>query len=436
MPDRTLDHIRLTWEHRYRYAYNASWKSTCDLSWPAAYGVPHTSELSFVFGTPVYPWGPPYAPCAFTAREQIFADQVGRWWTNFAASGNPNVRTAGAGAGGTAAGVVEWPPYDSTTQTELLLNISGNGGDGSVVSSYRSGMCKLFERVWNRTHPQLLEEHTPQVTDVRLKADDKELGGPNSSSGSRCCPNDPTGCPGDLCCSLNGVLQPSSSGGGRHSAPTCVCEKPWFGRRCEQMRFKPLPALPQGYGMKPRLSSWGGNALYNVKDGLFHGYFAAMSNNCTLNTWQTNSQIEHAVASRVTGPYTKVDVAVPTSTLTHSKRPKIYFDPQTGEMTHLFNGVSGLASCFGGPGASQNLGDRDGEAVARQDKTPAMVFPPAPPGFQRLLQHCMSEQPCKAGCNCASHAFIKDFRQCKPFPTGCFAAVRGITMTMTHFNLT
>ena len=61
------------------------------------------------------------------------------------------------------------------------------------------------------------------------------------------CPHDPTGCPGDLCCSLNGALLPSGA---------CQCEPPWRGPRCELLGFRPT-ALPQGYGMQPQFSSWG-----------------------------------------------------------------------------------------------------------------------------------------------------------------------------------
>jgi hypothetical protein len=35
---------------RYKYVYNATWRKPCDLTYPAEYGVCHTSELSFVFG--------------------------------------------------------------------------------------------------------------------------------------------------------------------------------------------------------------------------------------------------------------------------------------------------------------------------------------------------------------------------------------------------
>lgn len=53
--------------------------------------------------------------------------------------------------------------------------------------------------------------------------------------------------------------------------------------------------------------------------------------------------------------------------------------------------------------------------------TPA--FPPAPSGYQRFTGHCMSEQLCPPGrtCDCASPAWIIEFKLCKPFPSACFA---------------
>ena len=58
-----------------------------------------------------------------------------------------------------------------------------------------------------------------------------------------------------------------------------------------------------------------------------------------------------------------------------------------------------------------------------QPRAPPPVFPAPPPGFQRFLGHCMSEQLCPpgAGCNCASPPWIIEFELCKPFPSACFS---------------
>ena len=61
-------------------------------------------------------------------------------------------------------------------------------------------------------------------------------------------------CAGDLDCSLNG----------RCVQGLCVCEKPWAGDTCGVMRFKDVN-FPQGYGMSPNLTAWGGGAIFDGK---------------------------------------------------------------------------------------------------------------------------------------------------------------------------
>lgn len=101
-------------------------------------------------------------------------------------------------------------------------------------------------------------------------------------------------------CSLNGALV-----GGR-----CVCDKPWTGPQCATMMFQPV-TFPQGYGMSPNLTTWGGNALRDAS-GKYHMYVSAMTNGCPLSTWTHNSRIDHAESDSIVGPYKFVDVAVPT----------------------------------------------------------------------------------------------------------------------------
>jgi hypothetical protein len=443
------------------------------------------------------------------------------------------------------------------------------------------------------------------------------------NAGSACaagCPHDPAGCPGDLCCSLNGELLPTGH---------CKCDAPWHGPRCELLGFKPA-TVPEGYGLQPQVSSWGGNALFDGEQ--WHLFVAAMTNNCSLSSWQTNSRIVHAVARTVAGPYTKKSVAVntwahnpvvvklpdgagyalmhigtgsgspnggancssssssasggggggggsggggggsgggegstvhlsdslsgpwspllnstlgpcnnpspwvhrngtiylvcsggatgngmwraehisgpwrlvtaslsagggvygvyedpylfmdrndywhllfhvyetgepgmtcgnstvsahlfsldgyewhttpvqpygtqillgdgTTMTVSTRERPKIHFDDNR-RATHLFNGVSALPSCWtiDAPAANPNAEVRPAPQAADLLAPPAApppVFPPAAPGWQRFLDHCMSEQRCTSGCNCASHAFIRNFSQCgkqQPYPLNCY----------------
>ena len=60
-------------------------------------------------------------------------------------------------------------------------------------------------------------------------------------------------CTSDLDCSLNGVC----TGG------SCACDKPWSGAACESMNFK-ATTFPQGYGMSPNVTTWGGGSIYDA----------------------------------------------------------------------------------------------------------------------------------------------------------------------------
>ena len=55
----------------------------CDLSWGPAYGVPHTAELPFFWGQPIYSFGQPDVLCELTARPAQ---------TPFEPGGNPGTK--------------------------------------------------------------------------------------------------------------------------------------------------------------------------------------------------------------------------------------------------------------------------------------------------------------------------------------------------------
>ena len=112
-------------------------------------------------------------------------------------------------------------------------------------------------------------------------------------------------------CSLNGELVGGS----------CVCDKPWTGPDCSSLSFQPV-TFPQGYGMSPNVTSWGGNAIFD--DSMYHIFVSVMTNGCPLQKWTTNSRIEHGIASQITGPYEFKDVAV--NTWSHNAAPVVLKD--------------------------------------------------------------------------------------------------------------
>jgi hypothetical protein len=103
----------------------------------------------------------------------------------------------------------------------------------------------------------------------------------------------------ELCCSLSGAY----SGGG------CACRAPWSGPNCSSLDILPAQPFPQGFGVAPNHTTWGGNIVRGA-DGLYHLFVAEMVNNCSLAAWETNSRCVHATSPKPDGPFEFSDVAV------------------------------------------------------------------------------------------------------------------------------
>ena len=149
--------------------------------------------------------------------------------------------------------------------------------------------------------------------------------------------DDEGACTSDLDCSLNGVC----------TAGSCSCDRPWTGASCGVLGFKPV-AMPQGYGMVPnRSATWGGNIL-RENDDRFHLYVSAMTNDCALGDWSSNSRIEHGVADRPEGPFEFVGVAIPTQA--HNSAPLRLHDGSFA-IVHIGSGagkIDGGRNCTNG----------------------------------------------------------------------------------------
>lgn len=114
-------------------------------------------------------------------------------------------------------------------------------------------------------------------------------------------------------------------------------------------------------------------------------------------------------------------------TVATRERPKFFFDHATGQPTHLINGVSALSNCWdtklGHSGQNSDLETVEPYVNGRSEHvlTQTPSFPEPPTGWQRFLGHCMSEKHCTNGCNCASHAYIRNFSKCQgSYPASCF----------------
>ena len=129
---------------------------------------------------------------------------------------------------------------------------------------------------------------------------------------------------------------PCSLNGDKDEQGICLCDNPWTGNDCEMLKVLPV-SFPQGYGMLPNKTTWGGDVIF--QDGRYHLYATAMTGGCSLRSWTSHSRIEHAVSDTITGPFRFQDVAVPT----FSHNPKlIQLRDETGKLKlaliHIGNG--------------------------------------------------------------------------------------------------
>jgi hypothetical protein len=124
-------------------------------------------------------------------------------------------------------------------------------------------------------------------------------------------------CSSDEHCSLNGIC----------TAGKCLCTASWTGHNCQHLALQPVPKIA-GYGWNPNITSWGGSIYHNASDptGLYHLYVTEETDGKGLNSWISNSQIIHAVATAPSGPYRRKGVvSTPPTT-----NPQILYDPTTG----------------------------------------------------------------------------------------------------------
>lgn len=126
-------------------------------------------------------------------------------------------------------------------------------------------------------------------------------------------------CTTDLDCSLNGKCEET----GR-----CTCYKPWTDNvrgdaiePCSVLVVKRHPdSYVPAYGGGPvrkstayfeqSLTSWGGNVLFDKRDGLYHLFVSAMGEGKGLKEWGSVSEIHHATASNPMDAFIKKDVAL------------------------------------------------------------------------------------------------------------------------------
>lgn len=136
-------------------------------------------------------------------------------------------------------------------------------------------------------------------------------------------------------CQLNGVFV-----GG-----ACKCDIGWTGPSCGKLDLDPNPVVAYGYGSPndPTTSSWGGGPpVYDPVKKNYHLFVTEIADHCGMGTWARMSQAVHGVSSTPEGPYTRLEVAIPTQT--HNT----YYAYSAPDKTHLIYSIFGgesPASC-------------------------------------------------------------------------------------------
>ena len=134
-------------------------------------------------------------------------------------------------------------------------------------------------------------------------------------------------CASDASCQLNG----------RCVRGECQCDAQWLGTNCSQLNTGYSRAAYTG--MTEGQTTWGGHPIWDAKSQLWHGYYAEMTEHCTLSAWTTNSIIVHATAKSVEGPYEFKDIVQPA----WSHNPLVTQDPATGEILIAHIGCGKIA---------------------------------------------------------------------------------------------
>jgi hypothetical protein len=120
-------------------------------------------------------------------------------------------------------------------------------------------------------------------------------------------------CATDSDCSLNGLCVPVQPPLPPPHDRSCQCFAPWSTRVGDTLGCGRLDTLPGpklgAYGQRPHIASWGGNAI--LHGGLYHLFVSQMTENCGLANWGSNMEVAHATSPNATGPYIKVEVAIP-----------------------------------------------------------------------------------------------------------------------------
>ena len=139
-------------------------------------------------------------------------------------------------------------------------------------------------------------------------------------------------CSTDSDCSLLGECRSGS----------CHCDPGWVGSDCAVLSLlPPVPLTEAGssYVAPDGWSSWGMSVVHDTTgDKLYHGFVSEFEHGCDLDSWGTNSFVNHVVSRKPGGPWTQAKSGRALGVWAHN--PKLVFDAkeQTWVMYHIGGG--------------------------------------------------------------------------------------------------
>ena len=189
-----------------------------------------------------------------------------------------------------------------TNKFDLVYNCNIQGGERGVCMNYEesSGFASQNGKFHNYKSCQ---EACQKKIGTKLEHIDLSWLWTRSASKKFFCRN-------DWDCSLAGICIKNNG--------QCQCDAWATGKDCSYLKFQPVDKSKLGYGFQTPHSSWGGSVTYH--DSVWHMYVSEIicdendvrNTRCGLSKWQTNSQVVHATATHVDGPYQRQEVVLST----------------------------------------------------------------------------------------------------------------------------
>jgi hypothetical protein len=183
--------------------------------------------------------------------------------------------------------------------------------------------------------------------------------------------------------------------GGTCSDGRCLCDKTWSGPACVQLNLVPASKAPLWVGDTD--ASWGGNAVFDHADKLWHLFFAEFLNDCPLGSWGTNSVVSHATSDLPQGPYKRKETVQ--SAFHHN--PTVAYDASTQTFLLISIGAgnaTGTENCTkkkSGQGDCVGLGDPVQAGIITLSHAPTAAGP-----WTTLEEPILQGRPGKVGIWC------------------------------------